>query len=67
MNLYHKSKNNMEAGMDLKRDLGLPEEFCERTPDVVRFNYAANPEVVSHGKFSGLRTLEVKAGCTHLD
>jgi hypothetical protein len=38
MNLFHKSNNNMEAAMYLKRRLKLPLSFCQKKPDLIEFN-----------------------------
>ncbi len=64
MNLYHKSANNMEAGMMIVKRLRLPLGFCEKKPDVIRFNFSVDPSIVKNGKFSGPRTLEVNAKCS---
>ena len=66
MNLYHKSANNMEAGMMLKRKLWLPLGLCSRRPDVIKFNEFPDPEILKNGKFSGPRTLEVQNHCKDL-
>lgn len=63
MNLYHKSANNMEAGMMMTKRLRLPPFFCDRKPEVIRFNYHADTEILKNGKFSGPRTLVVQNQC----
>lgn len=64
MNLYHKSANNMEAGMMMSKRLRLPLGFCDKRPEVIRFNYHADPAIVKNGKFSGPRTVDVKPACS---
>ena len=52
MSLYHKSNNDMEAGMLIKRGLRIPFYMCDRRPEVIRFNYEANDNTLQNGKFS---------------
>ena len=64
MSLYHRSRNNMEAGMLMKRDLKIPAFLCDRRPEVIRFNYEANDHILQNGKFRGPRQLIVKEKCS---
>lgn len=65
MNLYHRSGNNMEAGMIVKRKLNLPRRFCEGSPDLIRFNTNPDEVVRRNGKFRGPRELKVKSKCSN--
>jgi hypothetical protein len=64
MSLYHRSRNDMEAGTMMKRGLMIPAYLCDRRPEMIRFNFEASEENLQNGKFRGPRQLLVKEKCS---